>query len=107
MLLASVPADAQYMNKGTGDLIFPGKPSKPIVTEPICPFCEEKFKNYEDMVKHASRCPYRYCIEYTYDAAGNRIRRAVVWTVAPEMSKKLNKAEKELNIENEMFTEVH
>lgn len=95
LLLASVQADAQYMKKGTDGLILPpGKPIGPIVAKSVCPFCETEFKIYSEMAEHASRCPYRYCIEYTYDAAGNRICRAVVWTVAPDTGRKLNTAEK-------------
>lgn len=93
LLLVGVQADAQYMNKGTDD--FSLRPGKPVITSPVCPFCEKVFKTYDDMVKHALKCPYRYCIEYTYDAAGNRIRRAVVWTVAPDTGRKLNTIEKE------------
>ena len=87
LLLASVQADAQYMNKGI-DLL-----GKPVLTVMKCPFCGREFTSLKRITSHVEVCDYRFCIEYHYDASGNRIRRIVTWTVAPESGKKLNATE--------------
>ena len=80
-------AHAQVMNREAEifvtDTILPYKP-RPL---PMCPFCNKVFNKASKMKAHALTCPYRYCIEYTYDASGNRICRAVVWTVSPKVRK--------------------
>lgn len=70
----------------------------------VCPYCGEKQPSLAAAQIHQAVCPYRYRIEYTYDAAGNRIRRATVWKVAPkviERRQELDKIQQEDSIQVE------
>ena len=79
---------AQVMNKGEEVVLNKG-PAKTTVT---CPYCQRTM-SLSSSKNHMNVCPYRFCIEYTYDAAGNRIQRSVVWTIAPIVKKKIELAE--------------
>lgn len=82
---------AQVMNKDLGNVIVDKVPAKQIVT---CPYCNEKFLSLKVAKEHSNQCPYRFCIEFSYDEAGNRIKRSVVWTVAPTVKKKQEEIKK-------------
>ncbi|MBQ7238327.1 MAG: hypothetical protein IJS20_06000 [Bacteroidales bacterium] len=58
-----------------------------------CPYCQQTM-SLEKSKTHMNVCPYRYCIEYAYDEAGNRIQRAVVWTVSQKAKKESAVADK-------------
>ena len=80
--ITSATLKAQVMNKGT-EVVTDKVPAVRYVT---CPYCQRKM-SLNASKNHVNVCPYRYCIEYTYDAAGNRIQRAVVWTVSKAVKK--------------------
>ena len=73
---------AQVMNREMGLLITPKQ------TTPVCPYCGESLASIVVILNHQAGCPYRYRIEYTYDAAGNRVKREAVWKVAPKVIEK-------------------
>ena len=83
-ILTPTQVQAQVMNKETV-IVVDKVPAEKFVT---CPYCKATM-SLQACKKHMIVCPYRFCIEYTYDAAGNRIRRAVVWTVSPIVEKKI------------------